>query len=411
MSAPEARLTRAAVTRAATRAGWQVLAVATLQQAGLTAVRFGLPIVAPFWRVALHLSLAQVGLLLGAFDLGAMLLFIPIGAFSDRWGERAVLAGGALFTAAVTATAVLAPGFWALAAILAVAGLGYGSGQTAGNKVVAQAFRAAARGTAMGIRQSGLPLGGLFAALVIPPIATAYGWRAAIGAAAVICAAFGALCWVGLRGMPRDVRAAASRGTFAAGIWEILRVPGLWRTTWVSTMLAVTQFCYQDYLALYLVDRFGWSPRVAAGLLIMVNLGGIVGRLVWGAVSDRRYGGRRVPAFLACVGAGTVFPLLLLTLRAPAAWPEVAVIALVGGALLLGWNGLYSTIVTELAGQARGATAMGVSMTVMYLGTMSAPPLFGWLVDATSYTVGWSVIVGVMGVALLGARGIPEPHR
>jgi len=98
--------------------GWRVLALATLQQAGLTSIRFGLPILAPFWRDALHLSLAQVGVLLGAFDLGAMLLFIPLGVVADRWGEPAVLAGGAVFTAAVAALAVLAHGFWPLALLL-----------------------------------------------------------------------------------------------------------------------------------------------------------------------------------------------------------------------------------------------------------------------------------------------------
>src|SRR5205807_1306961 len=50
--------------------GFRVLALTTLQQAGLTCIRFGLPILAPFWRDALRLSLGQVGLLLGAFDLG-----------------------------------------------------------------------------------------------------------------------------------------------------------------------------------------------------------------------------------------------------------------------------------------------------------------------------------------------------
>ena len=55
-----------------------MLALTTLQQAGLTCIRFGLPILAPFWRNALRLSLGQVGLLLGAFDLGALL-------FSFRW--------------------------------------------------------------------------------------------------------------------------------------------------------------------------------------------------------------------------------------------------------------------------------------------------------------------------------------
>lgn len=400
------------VDRAApVRVAWRVLVLATLQQAGLTSIRFGLPILAPFLRDALRLSLAQVGVLLGAFDVGALLLFIPRGVLADRWGERAVLAGGALFTAAVTAVATAAHGFWPLALLLAVAGLGYGSGQTAGNQVVSQVFTAAGRGTAMGVRQSGLPIGGLFAAVIVPPVATAFGWPAALGGVAIACAVPGVFCWVGLRGMARPGAAVPPIRALVALVWEIIRTPGVWRMTWVAMLLVIGQFCYQDYLAFYMVDRFGWSTHVAAGLLIAVNLGGVFGRLAWGALSDRCYGGRRVPALASCVGAGTVFPALLLALPAPARVPEVAAVALVGGTLLLGWNGLYSTLITELAGRNLGATAMGVSMTALYVATMLSPPLFGWLVDATSYAVGWVLLIGVMGLALIGARGIPEPGR
>jgi len=112
----------------------RVLTLTTLQQAGLTSIRFGLPILAPYWRDAFHLSLARVGVLLGAFDLGALLLFIPIGLLTDRWGGAGVLGAGALFTAAMTAVTTRANGYWPLALLLAIAGLGCGSGQTAGTR-------------------------------------------------------------------------------------------------------------------------------------------------------------------------------------------------------------------------------------------------------------------------------------
>ena len=309
--------------------GLRILTLTTLQQAGLTSVRFGLPILAPFWRESLHLSLAQVGLLLGAFDLGALVLLIPLGALADRWGEPSVLAAGALFTAVTTAAVTQARGLGALAFLLAVAGLGYGSGQTAGAKAVAIAFRPAARGTAMGVRQSGLPLGGLIAALLLPPVAVAFGWRAAIATAAVVCAIPGVLCWVVLRnggGPP-----ASPGQAFLSRISEILRDEGIRRTTGVAMLLVVAQFCYQGYLVLYLADRFGWRKEVAAGFLVAVHLGGILGRLGWGVVSDRRYQGQRTSVLAWCAGAGAAFPLALIALPAPAPALLVAVVAFLGG--------------------------------------------------------------------------------
>lgn len=404
--------------------GLRILALATLQQAGLTAVRLGLPVLAPFWRDALHLSLWQVGVLLGAFDLGALLLFIPIGLLTDRWGEPAVLTVGALYTAAMTAAAISAHTFWSLALMLAIAGLAYGSGQTAGTKAVAAAFGPGARGTVMGIRQSGLPLGGLIAALLLPPLIGAFGWRWAIAGAAAVCAIPGVLCWALLRHETAGLRDADfdDASTKPAGVAgkpeslivrlrEILRDAGVRRTTEVAMLLVVAQFCYQAYLALYLVDRLGWSKPAAGGLLVAVHLGGVLGRLAWGALSDRAYGSQRVPALTWCVVMGTLFPPALIALARFPSPPAVAIVSLVGGVLLLGWNGLYSTLVTESAGPVWGATAMAVSMTLLYLATMVAPPLFGWLVDQTSYTVGWIAVTGIMVWALALTPRIPEPRR
>jgi predicted MFS family arabinose efflux permease len=394
--------------------GLRVLALTTLQQAGLTSIRFGLPILAPFWRDDFHLSLGQVGLLLGAFDLGSFLLFIPIGLLTDRWGERRVLLAGALSTAFAAASVTQARSLASLALLIAIAGLGYGSGQTAGVKAVAAAFGAGGRGMAMGVRQSGLPLGGLIAALLMPPLSAAFGWRAALAAAAVVCALPGVLCWIGLReaqaapGRPHLEPAGRSTG---AHLRRIVQNCGVRRTTEAAMLLVFVQMCYQGYLALYFVDRFGWSNHAATTLLVGVHLGGVLGRLAWGAVSDRRYGGRRVPALAWCVSAGTVFPLALVLLPASMARPLTAgAVALAGGMLLLGWNGLYSTLVAESLRSGGAATAMGMSMTGLYATSMLAPPLFGWLVDHSSYRAAWAALVLVMAGALLVSVRVPEPR-
>ncbi|HKV46071.1 MAG TPA: MFS transporter, partial [bacterium] len=189
----------------------------------------------------------------------------------------------------------------------------------------------------------------------------------------------------------------------------VFRDAGVRRTTTVAMLLVLVQFCYQGYLALYMVDRFGWSKHAAAALLIAVHFGGVLGRLAWGTLSDRHYGGRRVPAMTWCVGAGVLFPVTLIAVGRSPSTPVVVAGALAGGILLLGWNGLYSTLITESVSPGRAATAMGVSMTLLYTTTMVTPPLFGWLVDHTSYAVGWMALTGVMAWALAATARIPEP--
>ncbi|MHB8732196.1 MAG: MFS transporter [bacterium] len=406
-------MTAAAPPRAS--AGLRVLALTTLQQAGLTTIRFGLPVLAPFWRDAFGISLAQVGVLLGAFDLGALLLFLPLGLLADRVGEPAVLAGGALFTAAMSAVVTSAHGFGMLALLLALAGLGYGSGQTAGTKAVAAAFGARGRGIAMGIRQSGLPLGGMIAAVLVPALAGAFGWRAGVLGAAAVCAVTGLLCAVGFRDAGDAVDAGTGRRPhdrpLAARLAGILANTGIRRTTIVAMLLVIGQFCFQGYLALYMVDRFGWSKHLAAALLLAVHGGGIAGRMGWGALSDRLLGGRRTPALGWCAALCTVFPLALIAMPRPVPVAVAAAVACAGGVLLLGWNGLYSTLILEEAGAHNAGAAMGVSMTMLYAVTFITPPAFGWMVERTSYAAAWLSLAAFLALGYAVARRIPEPAR
>ena len=48
-------------------------------------------------------------------------------------------------------------------------------------------------------------------------------------------------------------------------------------------------------------------------------------------------------------------------------------------------------------------------MTLLFATTVVTPALFGWLVDHTSYNVGWAALAGVMVAAFFATRGIPEP--
>jgi sugar phosphate permease len=396
----------------------RVLTLTTFQQAGLTTIRFGLPVLAPFWRDALGLSLAQVGILFGVFDFGALLLFLPWGLLADRWGEPAVLTAGALFTAVMAAALAGAHGFGVLVLLLGLAGLGYGSGQTAGAKAVAAAFGAGGRGTAMGVRQSGLPFGGMIAALLIPALAGAFGWRTAVLGAAGVCALGGLLCAAGLRDAgngtsfvagTRGASRYAAGGALATRVRGILADDGIRRTSIVATLLVIGQFCYQGYLALYMVDRFEWSKHLAAALLLAVHGGGIAGRLGWGALSDRVLRGRRTPALAACAALCAVFPAALIALPRSVPIPAAAALACAGGMLLLGWNGLYSTLIMEEAGAHEAGFAMGISMTMLYAATFVTLPLFGWFVERTSYATGWAAVVAVLGAAYAVSRRIPEP--
>ena len=69
--------------------------------------------------------------------------------------------------------------------------------------------------------------------------------------------------------------------------------------------LGMVQSSVLAYLVLYARDTFALSSVEAARFLALAHVGGAAGRLGWGIVSDRYFGGRRRPglALNAVIGA------------------------------------------------------------------------------------------------------------
>ncbi len=387
--------------------------MATLQQAGLTFVRFGLPALAPFVRADMGLSLPQTGAVLGAFDLGALLAFYVTGVATERWGERHVMAAGALLTGLLATAASTSPSLAVLALALAVAGIGFPSSQVAGARAVLGWFASGERGLAMGVRQAGLPIGGLTGAWLLPWLATRYGWRSALLVAAAGCAAAGLATWVALADLervrpPRHVPPGAGP-SFVEAPWRFIRDPVLVLTTLTACLLAAGQFSLTGYLPLYMVDVFGWVPARAARLLLLVHAGGIIGRLLWGWLSDRLFRANRVRPLALAAATASLSAAVVASLARLSPLPTLVAgaAALLSGLTMLGWNGLYVTLLSERAGSS-AEVMVGLSMTVLYVWTMLSPPVFGWLVQQVGgrYSLAWWAVSAIQLGAVATAAGI-----
>src|SRR3712207_4988329 len=75
------------------------------------ALRQGMPSLGPAFRDAFSLSIGEVGFVFAALSLGMTVALIPWGALADRTGERPVLSGGLLLTAAALVPAALSGSF------------------------------------------------------------------------------------------------------------------------------------------------------------------------------------------------------------------------------------------------------------------------------------------------------------
>ncbi len=397
---------------------WHALALVTGAFALSAMSALAVAPLAPLMRDALELSRAQVGLFVPAVYLGGVLMALPAGWLVDRLGVRATLALGQLLTGASVVLAAASSTVPLMLVCLIVAGFGFAVVNPATSRAIIDWFPPLRRGVAMGIKQTGLTLGGIAGALLLPPLAVEVGWRQALagsGAAAIGSAVLVALVYR----RPAHVRAhVAAEPPRLAELATLMRRPGVLVLFTCGFALAIGQASVLAYVALFVRDEFAATAIVAGQALALAQVGGAVSRLGWGFVSDWYFGGRRrVGVIITAVGAALAYVGFALGDRVP--WSFALLLALVAGAGAFGWVGLYLTLVAEIGGARHAGLLTGVAVMFTWSGVLVGPLVFGLALDATGgYAVPWlllAMIAAASAVSLgrlrpLVQRGaVPEP--
>ena len=140
----------------------------------------------PFLLDGLALSRVQVGLFLPAAYLGGILFALPAGWLTERQGVRWPLVLGQTLTGSMVVLASLAPDLASALSCLVLGGLGFGVLNPTTGKAIVDWFPPRERGRAMGVKQTGLTLGGIVSAAALPSLAVTLGWRVALGLAGLV---------------------------------------------------------------------------------------------------------------------------------------------------------------------------------------------------------------------------------
>lgn len=362
----------------------------------------------PFLLDSLHLSRAQVGLFLPAIYLGGVLMSLPAGWLTDRLGVRLALVLGQGLTGALLGLAALSPRFPVLLGLLFLGGFGWSVLNPTTGKAVVDWFPPRERGFAMGVKQTGLTLGGIAAALLLPPVALAIGWRPAFGVAGAASLVSAGLMGVAYRTPPGSpVETPVDRPRLAEVTPFLLR-PGVLVVFGCGLALSMAQSSVLAYLVLYATEVLAASVVEAGRLLALAQAGGAAGRLAWGFISDRLFGGRRRPGIVstALIGAFTYAVFSLGTLVPSQLAPALAVVA---GAGAFGWVGLYLALVAEIAGPRYAGLLTGIAVMFAWSGVLVGPPIFGLLLEATgSYLLPW-LLLSACAVSVAVALSRLEP--
>ena len=392
-------------------ARWWLLGLLTASYGAGAFGMLGLSPLSPSLVEGFGLTRLQVAFIVPSIYLPGLLFSLPGGRLADRIGVRPSLLGGLAGGAGGLLVAALSPGFGAFLFCLFLAGIGWSVVNPALGKAIVDMFPGQERGIAMGIKQMGLTLGGVASALVLPRVAAALGWRAAVAGCGIALLLPVALAWRPLGALapaPSPAAPAGAAGPPAGSVWWWARRPALLVLFGGGLLLGMVQGAVLGYLPLFTIQALGFD-KVGAGLLVAASqAGGAVSRLLLGAASDRWLAERR-SAWLAATSA-----LGALLFLAYALWPisaplPAALLAFATGVGAYGWVGIFFVISAEVGGPRHAGLLSGVAYAAIVLGLLAGPPAFGLLLEGwDSYGVAWAVFAALsaaVAVTLLAAGG------
>jgi sugar phosphate permease len=391
----------------------QTLAVATAFFALFSIVGFayyGLPFFYDFFVTELGWSRAQVtsGNAFAKLVIGPLFGFFA-GAVVDRFGPRRLMLVGILL-------AGIAPiGLGGTTSLLAfytfylMNALGYVTGGPLPNQVMLSRWFDAGRGRAMGIAYLGIGVGGALVPLLAHALTEAVGWRAALKVLGLLMIAIAFPLAFFLREPAAEGRATASPGaTGSDSILDVLRQPTFYLLALGSMASIGAVGGTSQNLKLYFAMDRGMAQGRAAGLLSLVLVGSIAGRLLMGWLADR-WPRKRVMLLIYLVVASAI-PLLWAAPSPTTLWAAAVLFG-------IGLGGDYMIIplmAADLFGLKRMGRVMGIVLTADGVAEAVVPMAVAALRDRTgSYGPGFALLValaalGAVAVAFLPVYKSPE---
>jgi MFS family permease len=376
------------------QAALSMLSLSPPVMAEAVTARYGLPAAA----AGAYSGLVYVFVLLG--NLAAAPL---IGRFGPLRLSFACVAGGALGLALFGGAGL--PGLL-LGAVLI--GLCYGPLTPASSQAIAHQVNSPAFVLIVSIRQTSVPLGGVLAGFLVPPLLLWLGWSATCGVLAAGSVG-AALAFSALSPLVRRERAAPRGGT--RRVLDPLRLvfghPALLRLAGASAIFGAIQLTLNAFLVVYLVSAVGHDLVAAGALLAASQAAGIVGRPVWGHVADRTHASRRVLVGLSLGMAVSCALTAGLALVGPS-WLSVPVVILFG-ATATGWNGVFLAEIMGAVAAAEVGAATSGGLLFTYAGIVVGPPLFGVLAHAAGFAPAFLTLAvfGLGAAALIGTTRTP----
>ena len=390
--------------------GWFVAAAAFVVLFCAYGVQFSYGVFVTGMGQELGWSRADTALPYALYVFGYSVLSAVTGRATDRFGPRPVVATGALLLGCGWGASAFVTERWQLNLTLGlVASIGMSATWVPCNATVARWF-IRRRATAVALATSGISFGNLVAPPLVALMVAAAGWRTTLAVLAAVASACILIAAVFMARDPEsmglhpdgDARPAQSGPVTGLTAREAMRADGFVLLTLIYLFNWLVIFVPLVHGAAFAED-LGLGKVVAASVISVIGLGGVVGRLFGGVLSDRV--GYLPSLAMAFLCQSISFTLFATSSGATGLWLAALLFGLSFGSSMT----VLAPLCSELFGRKHVASVVGVLFAIAATPSALGPWLAGWLYDATGgYRMAFVIAVGLnlvsLGLSLLLQR-------
>jgi len=242
-------------------------------------------LLAPAIAASMGLSPSEIGLLISVHFIGASFGYLPAGILSDRVSHQGRLLAATFWWVAIGYfIASFAPGFWSLAILLAIAGMGDAAWHPIATGVLVEQMPKR-RGMVLGIHAMGGTLSEVGAPLAVGFLLSVFDWRTTLQISVLPAILMGIVFIFYARHIPASKADAVSRFELAQILRHWIKPSGLMLIALVS-LYNMSLMALMSMTPLYLQNDLGHSPAIAGIIFATAMLIGSVFQPLVGRYSD-----------------------------------------------------------------------------------------------------------------------------
>lgn len=412
-----------------------VFLITAINYVDRSAIAFAMPLLSKQF----HFNAEDVGLTLGAFNIGYAILVFFGGLMVDKWGARKIWVYAALVWSLSIFTTAFAAGLAMLFTVRMMLGIAEGPNFPALNRVVGDWLPSKERAIALGNALVAVPLALMLGGPIVSQLATLFGWQGMF----MILGALGFI-WVPIwyyvyRDFPESSKQVNDaelqtirettkvnrevsekeirRSSHAAmpGMWKyLLTNPTLLSNDWAFFVFGYNLFFFMGWLPTFLsntyhlklsqVGMFTVLPWALASILLFA-VGHLSDRIL-AATGSLRYA-RSYPIWIT--------QLLAAISLTPILFYHSLTLALVSISLAVGFgmasNSTFYAVNVDMIKQ-RSGTALGVMDFFFAVAGLIASTMTGWIIQITgSFSGAFGLVVVLNLTAVLGVLIFHHPDN